>query len=375
MPRPVASASRVRLTTLLLVAHPLRAAWQPGLQAATSHARSRSAIRCGKPVLQFSPTERVAADWSFLDATYVITCPAADGTNPRLDNARKALSEVGLESWEAREFQPDDEDRVRGCYSSHIAVLEEAERRFEGTDDLNVLVIEDNLSLSTRLCGSTLESVAAFLRGGTKRDVMHLAYIMYVPGLSVSRVERPAGGSEESVVLLKSSIDSVLGTTAYVITRSGIDAVLSEHRRAGYVDAIPNVMARLFPDSRFAAYPMPFHRAAAVKSLVNGQLDSLRALLFKPEIYTWWERLLVGSGLSTNVLFPSLVLALLLASLGGGAEVGSALAAKSRGEEVGLVLPLLSAVLAFGGLAVVGYGLAVAPAPQPQEPGNPSTTP
>ena len=45
----------------------------------------------------------------------------------------------------------------------------------------------------------------------------------------------------------------------------------------GYVDAIPNVMARLFPDSRFAAYPMPFHRAAAVKSLVNGQLDSLRA--------------------------------------------------------------------------------------------------
>jgi hypothetical protein len=34
---------------------------------------------------------------------------------------------------------------------------------------------------------------------------------------------------------------------------------------------------------------MPFHRAAAVKSLVNGQLDSLRALIFRPEIYTWWE--------------------------------------------------------------------------------------
>eukprot|EP00964_Phaeocystis_antarctica_P007409 scaffold4012_cov63-Phaeocystis_antarctica.AAC.4 len=131
-------------------------------------------------------------------------------------------------------------------------------------------------------------------------------------------------------------------------------------------------MARLFPDSRFAAYPMPFHRAAAVKSLVNGQLDSLRALLFKPEIYTWWERLLVGTGLSTNVrrlsaapppppaphhhlgttttttlprytahhatppyqvLFPTLVAALLIASLGGGVEVGTALAAKARGEE------------------------------------------
>lgn len=371
------TALRVRLSALLLLAHPLRAAWQPALQVTTgSHARSRSATRYGKPVLQASTRERVAADWSFLDATYVITCPAADGTNPRLDNARRTLSEVGLDEFEPCEFQPDDEDRVRGCYTSHIAVLEEAERRFEGTDDLNVLVIEDNLSLSTRLCGSTLESVRSFLSGsGAARDVMHLAYIMYVPGLSVSRVERAQGGREESIVLLKSSIDSVLGTTAYVITRSGIDAVLREHRRVGYVDAIPNVMARLFPDSRFAAYPMPFHRAAAVKSLVNGQLDSLRALLFKPEIYTWWERLLVGSGLSTNVLFPSLVLVLLLASLGGGAEVVSALAAKSRGEEVGLILPMLSALLAAGGLAVVGYGLAVAPAPQPQEPGNPSTTP
>ena len=306
------TASRVRLSALLLLAHPLRAAWQPALQATTSHARSRSATRYGKPVLQLSSKERIAADWSFLDATYVITCPAADGTNPRLDNARRALSEVGLNEFEPCEFQPDDEDRVRGCYTSHISVLEEAERRFAGTEDLNVLVIEDNLSLSTRLCGSTLESVRSFLSGsGAARDVMHLAYIMYVPGLAVERVERPGGGSEESIVLLKSSIDSVLGTTAYVITRSGIDAVLrvrraeanlpdptsdptptsnpkpdpdpnQEHRRVGYVDAIPNVMARLFPDSRFAAYPMPFHRAAAVKSLVNGQLDSLRALLFKP---------------------------------------------------------------------------------------------
>ena len=42
-------------------------------------------------------------------------------------------------------------------------------------------------------------------------------------------MQRPGGGEEESIVLLKSSIDSVLGTTAYVITRSGIDAVLRAH--------------------------------------------------------------------------------------------------------------------------------------------------
>ena len=225
--------SALRLSALLLIsaADELHAAWQPALQATTSHARSRSATRYGKPVLQLSSKERIAADWSFLDATYVITCPAADGTNPRLDNARQALSEVGLDEFEPCEFQPDDEDRVRGCYTSHISVLEEAERRFVGTEDLNVLVIEDNLSLSTRLCGSTLESVRAFLSGsGAARDVMHLAYIMYVPGLAVGRVERPDGEKEESIVLLKSSIDSVLGTTAYVITRSGIDAVLRVRR-------------------------------------------------------------------------------------------------------------------------------------------------
>ena len=69
---------------------------------------------------------------------------------------------------------------MRGCYTSHIAVLEEAERRFAGKEDVNVLVIEDNLSLSTRLCGSTLEAVRTFLSGsGVARDVMHLAYIMY----------------------------------------------------------------------------------------------------------------------------------------------------------------------------------------------------
>ena len=29
---------------------------------------------------------------------------------------------------------------------------------------------------------------------------------------------------------------------------------------------------------------MPFHRAALVKSLVNSQLDSLRSLIFRPQV-------------------------------------------------------------------------------------------
>ena len=75
----------------------------------------------------------------------------------------------------------------------------------------------------------------------------------------------------------------MLGTTSYIITSRGIDALLAEHERTGYVDAIPNMMARLFADSRYAAYPMPFHRAATIKSLVNAQLDALRSILFQPQ--------------------------------------------------------------------------------------------
>ena len=106
---------------------------------------------------------------------------------------------------------------------------------------------------------------------------------MYVPGLSVETLP-----NQEHIVRLQCNADSVLGTTAYVISRSGLDTLLGEHRRTGYVDAIPNMMARLFPRTRYAAYPMVFHRAANIKSLVNGQLDNLRALIFLPEV---WPRI------------------------------------------------------------------------------------
>ena len=42
----------------------------------------------------------------------------------------------------------------------------------------------------------------------------------------------------------------------------------------------------------------------------------------------------------------------------------SALAAKSRGEDVQLLLPLFSAAVASACLAVLGYGLALAPEPE-----------
>jgi len=36
----------------------------------------------------------------------------------------------------------------------------------------------------------------------------------------------------------------------------------------------------------------------------------------------------------------------------------------SRGEDVNMLLPLIGATLSLAGLAVIGYGLALAPKPQ-----------
>ena len=196
------------------------------------------------------------------------------------------LDAIGVGSkTEVREFARDDEDRVRGCYTSHISVLQEAAERFPAGEPCNVLILEDNLAISPRISQDTLNAVDAFVKAGAKEggaaaaDLVHLAYIMYVPGLSVERLPE-----EDHIVRISCDADSVLGTTAYIATRKGLDAIMAEHARAGYVDAIPNVMARLFPRSRYAAFPMPLHRAATIKSLVNSQLDSLRALIFQPQV-------------------------------------------------------------------------------------------
>ena len=60
------------------------------------------------------PLAVASVDWSFIDAAYLITCPQADGTNPRLDRAWSALKAVGLDSkTEVCEFGTDDDDRIR----------------------------------------------------------------------------------------------------------------------------------------------------------------------------------------------------------------------------------------------------------------------
>jgi len=254
-------------------------------------------------------------DWSFSDDVFLITTNAK---GERLQRTMQELDKVGLGSSRVkiRAFKADDEDRVRGCYTSHIAVLEEVEKSFAKLrkNDYTVMILEDNLEVTKRFesDSSSLSSVGDFVRskkGGY--DVFHLGYMMYVPGLQIVK-----SLEDEGIVKLLSGPQTSVGTSAYCISKSGVDAVLDFHRKFGYQnDAIPNIMAQLFPKSRFAVYPMIFHRAAKVGSLVNPQLDDFRKIMFSPLMYTTWESLMFSTGLPTNKLFPTILVSLLTSTI------------------------------------------------------------
>ena len=256
-------------------------------------------------------------DWNFMDGIYLITTTAKD--TPRLDQTKIELSKVGLlDKVQIRMFEPDNEDRVRGCYTSHINVLSEVQKQFKNKKNYKVLILEDNLEVTKRMNTNILESVNNFMndkdRSNEQWDVFHLAYMMYVPGLSLKKLNT---GDEWSnnIVQLYSNSESSIGTSAYVISKSGIDAVLKKHKESGFVEAIPNIMALLFPDSRYAAYPMIFHRAGKINSLVNPQLDNFRRIMFSPAMYTTWETLMVSTGLQNNQLFPGITVTLLIGTI------------------------------------------------------------
>ena len=66
---------------------------------------------------------------------------------------------------------------------------------------------------------------------------------------------------------------------------------------------------------------MVFHRAGKINSLVNPQLDDFRKVMFTPTMYTNWEKLMVGTGLQNNQLFPGLMVTLLFSVLAATVSV------------------------------------------------------
>lgn len=357
-------------------------------------------------------------DWSFLDAAYLITCPNADPGSARLTRTLGILSDLGLSDIvEIKTFDTDDEDRIRGCYDSHIAVMREALGKIEEDEpttrdgaersqswwqqlmpfgggsngeedttsaslqqingdaahatagcrrDANILVLEDNLGVGfTGPDRSNIDAVSAFM-SSSSWDMIHLSYIPYVPNLIVSKT--PAS---DAVVQLSTGLGSALGTTAYVVNRGGIEALVKEDDRTdGYRGAaIPDVMAELFPESRYAAEPAPFLRAPTTASLVNPQLDDLRALLFQPPVVRAVQGLLSGTGFKSNDLLFAVVGALLgVAGVAGRVTVDAGYQlATTGGYEGNAVLPLFSSMFSVVSLAIVAQGAALAPKPEAEE--------
>lgn len=343
-------------------------------------------------------------DWDFVDKVYLITCPNADPGSVRLNEAKKILAKVGLlERVQVKEFDTDDEDRIRGCYASHISVLKdgltdiqlpkginEASNKSDdwlvsllsmfGNNDGKVqtkveptknngdenpkciMVLEDNLECSGNLNAETLKSVSRYLGNDSGADMIHLSYIPYVPNLIVSRT------SDKNIVGLSTGQSSALGTTAYIITEKAIETLIQEDSKNGFRAPIPDVMAEQFPESRFSAYPSPFLRAPKTKSLVNPQLDDLRELLFIPAVVSRVQSVLTMTGLSTNSLLFGTVIALLAAgSVGVVGVVDAVNQFISTGSYDGnLIFLVINVIFTTCSLGILAQGAALAPKP-PEE--------
>lgn len=323
-------------------------------------------------------------DWSFIDRVYLITCPNADPGQKRLEQAKQVLEEANL--WhlvQVKSFDTDDEDRIRGCYSSHISVLEDAVGEMESSSsdknifvdvlktvmpsspsstpklNYNILVLEDNIALTGNLDVKGLQLVRNFMGSEGSWDVMHLSYIPYVPSLVVSST------TTDRVVQLQTGIGSALGTTAYVINEKAIRALLRQDQEQSYYAAIPDVMAELFPNSRYAAFPTPFLRAPKTKSLVNPQLDDLREILFQPVVTSAVQNILTKTRISTNQLLPITIISLLSISSMAGKMCFDALSSLFfTGSYNGpILLVMMSFLVTLASLGIIIQGILLAPKP------------
>lgn len=327
-------------------------------------------------------------DWSFLDGVYLITCPNADPSGSRIKKAKQILGSVGLlDKVQVKEFETDDEDRIRGCYSSHISTMKEifskASKRpndkpkspfddffgvFKGndllapsdlaSDNVNVLILEDNLALSRQLKQSSIDAIAKYGQENPDWDMIHLSYIPYVPDLKISKT------TDKDIVKLSSGIGSALGTTAYIINSKAMRTIIADdEENGGFYAPIPDVMAKLFPETRFAADPTIFVRAPDTESLVNPQLDDLRSILFRPSVAAFVQGLLVVTGLKTNDLLPITIVLLLLTSAASAVVTFDSIwNVWTTGSLDGpIFLPLFSASFSIFSLAVLAQGAMLAP--------------
>lgn len=184
------------------------------------------------------------------------------------------------------------------------------------------------------------------------------AYIPYVPNLKVSRTE-----DDRIVKVSTGGVGSALGTTAYIINSQAMKRLVAEDDARGFTVPIPDAMANLFGESRYASNPTIFVRAPSTKSLVNPQLDDLRSILFQPAVTLLAQQLLVTTRLSTNALLPLVVVILVVAAVASLAtSIDSSLQLLQTGTLNGpWIIPLASVLFSIFSLGLIIQGALLAP--------------
>ena len=155
-------------------------------QSNKQNANAMTTYKSSKLNLLMNNNDILTTNWDFIDDVYLIT--TTQPNNIRLENTQKELQSVNL--WNnkinIRTFKPDDEDRVRGCYTSHISVLKEIQQQYNTKNnkdkDYKILILEDNLEKTIQMRSDTVLSIQEFLLTQAKNnkpwDVFHLAYMM-----------------------------------------------------------------------------------------------------------------------------------------------------------------------------------------------------
>lgn len=184
------------------------------------------------------------------------------------------------------------------------------------------------------------------------------AFIPYVPSLTVSRTE-----DSRIVKVSTGGVGSALGTTAYIINSKAMKKLVAEDDARGFTVPIPDAMANLFGESRYASNPTIFVRAPTTKSLVNPQLDDLRSILFQPAVTLLAQQLLVSTGLSTNMLLPLVILALVMGTVASAiTSIESGLYFIQTGTfDRPWIIPLASVTFSIFSLLLIMQGILLAP--------------
>eukprot|EP00929_Paragymnodinium_shiwhaense_P058916 TRINITY_DN29501_c0_g1_i1.p2 TRINITY_DN29501_c0_g1~~TRINITY_DN29501_c0_g1_i1.p2 ORF type:complete len:219 (+),score=28.64 TRINITY_DN29501_c0_g1_i1:471-1127(+) len=168
-------------------------------------------------------------------------------------------------------------------------------------------------------------------------DILHLALVHSAASLrllarppaeasvggAVHQVERTAPDWYGPVPIEKAP---GLGTTAYLISRRAMEALVRQDDEGGYTGVpIDDVLTREFAATTFAVYPVPFHRGKA-KSLINPAQEGFRAVMYDSRVIRFVEWALVSTGLSSSGLVWVFLAAVTLWTFGVVVPLSSALA-------------------------------------------------